>query len=637
MVLLVVACGMSSLAARQAPPPAPAADAAPPVDFNRQIRPLLSDRCFRCHGPDASKRKAKLRLDTRDGLFKDLEAGMAVVTPGDQVRSEMIRRIQLPSDDEDVMPPADAHLALTSTEKALLARWVSEGAPYRAHWSWEPVASPPVPTLTDAGQTPIDAFVRARLAAEGVSPSPPAAPEVLLRRLSFNLTGLPPSPADIAAFRADHSPSAYARVVDRLLASPAYGERMAADWLDLARYADTYGYQADVTRDMSPYRDWVIGAFNGNLPYDQFLTWQLAGDLLPNATREQRIATAFNRLHRQTNEGGSIEEEFRTEYVADRVNTFGTAMLGLTLECARCHDHKFDAITQRDYFSLFAFFNSIDESGLYSHFTNATPSPSLLLWPSHEQDAHRQVQRRIAATEARLRQVAQASEPAFRAWRATATTTITPPAPIAHLAFDTVVGDTTPDAVSKAVATLQDGPALVDDPEASGGRALRFSGDNAVVHKTLRPFSRTDPFSIAIRVKPTETQPRAVVLHQSRAWSDAGSRGFELTLEDGRPFFGLIHFWPGNAIAVRARDPLPLGRWSSLVITYDGSSRAEGIVIYVDGEPVPVDVVRNRLVKDILYDKGAGDLQKEPTATDAWRTLPRQRLQTRARGRSARL
>ncbi len=537
---------------------------------------------------------------------------MAVVTPGDKVRSEMIRRIQLPSDDEDLMPPADAHLALTAAEKALLTRWVSEGAPYRAHWSWEPVASPPVPALSDAGQTPIDAFVRMRLAAEGVSPSPPAAPELLLRRLSFNLTGLPPGRADIEAFRADHSPSAYARVVDRLLASPAYGERMAADWLDLARYADTYGYQADVTRDMSPYRDWVISAFNTNLPYDQFLTWQLAGDLLPDATREQRIATAFNRLHRQTNEGGSIEEEFRTEYVADRVNTFGTAMLGLTLECARCHDHKFDAITQRDYFSLFAFFNSIDESGLYSHFTNATPSPSLLLWPAHEQAAYSRAQRRIEATESHLRQLARASDPAFRAWRASAT--VTPPAPIAHLAFDTVAGDTTPDAITSAVATLQDGPTLVDDPDASGGRALRFSGDNAVVLKDLRAFSRTDPFSIAIRVKPTETQARAVVLHQSRAWTDAGSRGFELTLEDGRPFFGLIHFWPGNAIAVRARSPLPIGHWSSLVITYDGSSRAEGIVIYVDGEPVPVDVVRNRLVKDILYDKGAGDLQKEPVA-----------------------
>ena len=220
-----------------------------------------------------------------------------------------------------------------------------------------------VPAPAGGRRHPIDAFVRARLAKEGLTPAPRAAPEILLRRLALNLTGLPPTPAEIDAFLADRSPGAYARAVDRYLASPAYGERMAMDWLDLARYADTYGYQTDVDRDMSPYRDWVIRAFNQNLPYDQFLTWQLAGDLLPDATRDQRIATAFNRLHRQTNEGGSIEEEFRTEYVVDRVNTFGTSMLGLTLECARCHDHKFDPITQRDYYSLFAFFNNIDESG----------------------------------------------------------------------------------------------------------------------------------------------------------------------------------------------------------------------------------------------------------------------------------
>ncbi|MGH9371303.1 MAG: DUF1549 domain-containing protein, partial [Vicinamibacterales bacterium] len=350
------------------------------VDFNYQIRPLLSDRCFRCHGPDSGKRKKELRLDRREGLLKDIGDGWAIVKPGDPDRSELIRRIFSDLDD-DVMPPPDSHLALSSEDKALLERWVVEGAEYRPHWSLAPVRKAKVPRLRDDVETtnPIDGFVRARLAAEGIPPAPPASPEALIRRVALNLTGLPPTPAEIDAFLADRSPSAYARVVERYLGSPAYGERMAMDWLDLARYADTYGYQADVDRDMSPYRDWVIRAFNDDLPYDQFLTWQLAGDLLPNASREQRIATAFNRLHRQTNEGGSVEEEFRTEYVTDRVNTFGTAMLGLTLECARCHDHKFDAITQRDYFSLFAFFSNIDESGLYSHFTNATPSPSMLL------------------------------------------------------------------------------------------------------------------------------------------------------------------------------------------------------------------------------------------------------------------
>jgi hypothetical protein len=308
------------------------------VDFTRQIRPLLSDRCFRCHGPDASRRKAKLRLDVREGAFKKLEAGWAVVKPGDPSKSELVRRITT-DDTEDMMPPPESKLSLTADEKALLTRWVAEGAEYRPHWSLAPVAATPLRPRagTSVTSNPIDAFVRARLEQEGLSPSAQASPEVLVRRLAFDLTGLPPSVEDIEAFAADPSEAAYEGLIDRYLASPAYGERMAVDWLDLARYADTYGYQADVERDMSPYRDWVISAFNRNLPYDQFLTWQLAGDLLPNASREQRIATAFNRLHRQTNEGGSIEEEFRTEYVVDRVNTFGTSMLGLTIESVSIH------------------------------------------------------------------------------------------------------------------------------------------------------------------------------------------------------------------------------------------------------------------------------------------------------------
>ena len=337
-----------------------------------------------------------------------------------------------------MMPPADSNLSLTDDEKALLQRWVAEGAEYRPHWSLAPVVSRPPPVLRGGStpDNPIDTFVRARLADDGLSPAPRAPSDVLIRRLAFDLTGLPPTPDEIDAFLADRSPGAYERLVDGYLGSPAYGERMAMDWLDLARYADTYGYQNDVERDMSPYRDWVIHAFNQNLPYDQFLTWQLAGDLLPNATREQRVATAFNRLHRQTNEGGSIDEEFRTEYVVDRVNTFGTSMLGLTVECARCHDHRFDPITQRDYYSLFAFFNNIDESGLYSHFTNATPSPSLLLWPPAKEQEHARLSAQVRAIEAQLQQMSRSARPAFRSQPKNAGITL--PAPIAHLAFDRV-------------------------------------------------------------------------------------------------------------------------------------------------------------------------------------------------------
>ena len=584
------------------------------VNFNTQIRPLLSDRCFRCHGPDASKRKKELRLDVAAGALKNLDGGWAVVKPGNPDRSELIRRIF--ADDDDMMPPFESHLSLNDAEKALLLRWVKEGADYRPHWAFLPVRTEPVAkrAAEDSSANPIDAFIAARLADAGLRPAPEASRETFIRRAALTLTGLPPTLAEIDAFVADPSPAAFEHVVDRYLASPAYGERMAMDWLDLARYADTYGYQADVDRDMSPYRDWVIRAFNDNLPYDQFLTWQLAGDLLPHATRDQRVATAFNRLHRQTNEGGSIEEEFRTEYVADRVNTFGTAMLGLTLECARCHDHKFDPITQRDYFSLFAFFNNIDESGLYSHFTNATPTPSLLLWPAGRRESHDRIAARIAETERQLKVLARSARGAFDKWVASGH--LRTPVPVAHLSFDAIEDDVTPEGVATQrirdgrgleAARLQDGPVLVREPAPSANGALRFSGDNGVVHPGAPTFVRTDPFSLTIRLMPTEEQARAVVVHQSRAWTDAGSRGFELTLDDGRPFFGLIHFWPGNAIAVRARQALPLNKWSRLTVTYDGSSRAAGIRLYLDGVRMSTEVVRDRLVKDISYRPEAGD------------------------------
>jgi len=578
------------------------------VDFTRQIRPLLSDRCFRCHGPDASRRKAKLRLDVREGAFKKLDGGWAVVKPGDPSKSELVRRITT-DDTDDMMPPPESKLSLTADEKALLTRWVAEGADYRPHWSLAPVlaAPPPLRAGTSAPSNPIDAFVRARLEQEGLSPSPQASPEALVRRLAFDLTGLPPSVEDIDAFAADPSEAAYQRLIDRYLASPVYGERMAMDWLDLARYADTYGYQADVERDMSPYRDWVVSAFNRNLPYDQFLTWQLAGDLLPNASREQRIATAFNRLHRQTNEGGSIEEEFRTEYVVDRVNTFGTSMLGLTIECARCHDHRFDPITQRDYYSLFAFFNNIDESGLYSHFTSATPSPSLLLWTPPQEQEHQRLVAEMRAIEVGLEQNRRSARAAFDAEPKPQAVTI--PKPIVHLAFDTIDGDKTPDSATGTPAELKDAPVLTD------ANVLRFSGDNSVVDPGAPILGRTDPFSLMVRLQRTEPQDRAVVVHQSRAWTDAGSRGYELTLDHGRVFFGLIHFWPGNAIAVRSRQPLPLGAWSTVAITYDGSSRASGIRLYANGVAIEAEVVRDHLYKDVTYDPASDNVNEPPRLT----------------------
>jgi hypothetical protein len=580
------------------------------VDFNFQVRPILADRCFRCHGPDEKARKGKLRLDTAAGAYavRDQETGKRAIAPGLPEQSEMVRRLTT-SDEDDRMPPAASHLTVSADEIAVLRRWIEQGAEYKSHWAFSPPREAAIPKLSSgsAMTNPIDAFVRVRLAQEGLSPAPEASRETLIRRLSFDLRGLPPSLAEIDAFVADPAPDAYEKLVDALLASPAYGERQARDWLDLARYADTYGYQNDVERDMSPWRDWVIQAFNENLPYDEFILWQLAGDLLPNPTHDQQLATAFNRLHRQTNEGGSIDEEFRTEYAADRVFTTGTAFLGLTMGCARCHDHKYDPITQKDYYRMFAFFNQSDESGLYSHFTMATPSPSMLLYSAGVEDRHRKLLEQIAAKERDLANLVTNSPPGFAAWLATADHSLPRPAPAASFLFETVTNNSTPDQ-QRTNHSAQ----LVDDPESVPGRigkALKFSGDNSVICKGAGAFDRTNAFSFSLWLRPAELQERAVIFHRSRAWSDSGSRGYELVLEQGRPAFGLIHFWPGNAIKVRSPVPLPTNEWSHLTITYDGSSRADGIRLYRNGERLAVEIVRDQLFKGILHRKEWGDME----------------------------
>lgn len=583
------------------------------ADFSFEVRPLLADRCFSCHGPDEKSRKAGLRLDTFAGATAaGARSGRRAIVPGDPAKSELWRRVTS-SDRAEVMPPPASHLTLDDAEKDLLRRWIEGGAEYRPHWAFTPIRDTSVPTGAAGKAHPIDALVLARLRREGLDLAPEAPRERLIRRLSLDLTGLPPAAAEIDAFVADGSPDAYGRLVDRLLASPAYGERRANEWLDLARYADTYGYQNDVERDASAWRDWVIRAFNGNLPYDQFLTWQLAGDRLPSPTRDQILATAFNRLHRQTNEGGSIDEEFRTEYAADRVHTAGTAFLGLTMECARCHDHKFDPITQRDYYRMFAFFNSIDESGLYSHFTMATPSPSLLLYPPGAEERHGALRAEIARAEGALEAERRRARGRFAAWRGANAGSVPAPKPLASFPLDAADGKTTPEADGLfPAARLIDGPAPVPGKV---GQALRFSGDNSLAFTNcLAAFDRDAPFSFGLWLRPAEAQPRAVIFHRSRAWTDAGSRGYEMVLEDMRPTFGLIHFWPGNALVVRAREPLPVGRWTHLAITYDGSSRASGVTLYRDGRPAATETVRDNLFKGTLYREAWKDLEADQVA-----------------------
>jgi len=585
-----------------------------PIDFGRDVRPILADNCFHCHGQDAETREGRLRLDTADGQKKP-----GVILPGDPDESDLIIRILSDFDDER-MPPPDSHRMLTDEQKQTLVRWVREGAAYTEHWAFTAPEKPTPPAVRNETwpRSPLDRFVLTRLEREGVSPAPEAARTHWLRRVSFDLTGLPPSLAEVDAFLADPLPDAYERVVDRLLASPRYGERMAADWLDLARYADTHGYQMDRPRAMWPYRDWVIDAFNRNLPYDRFLTEQLAGDLLPGATREQRLATAFNRLHAQNEEGGIVDEEYRIAYVNDRVTTFGTAVLGLTFDCTRCHDHKYDPLTQRDFYSMSAFFQNIDEAGAISYkgFSDIMPPPVLKLPdPAAEKDLAA-AERAVAAQEEIVKILRAASASGFDPWLAERGESLPEiDGLVAALDFDTTEtlketdaksGATrehviTPnEALPHAPARLVEGPALI---EGVRGKAALLSGENGFSLAELATFTRGDAFSFSLWVRPTETAGRAVVFHRSLAYTDAGSRGYELVLENGYAAFGLHRHWPGSSIKVVSRDALPLNTWTHLALTYDGSSRAAGARLYVNGTAVATEVVRDKLAGDITYDR----------------------------------
>jgi len=511
-------------------------DAPRALDFNRDVRPILSDRCFRCHGPDAGARKRELRLDLEDGSRALLKDGKRAIVPGDLVASELARRIQS-GDPDEVMPPPAQNRPLSAAQQDILLRWIREGAKYAPHWAF-------VAPKSTTGS--IDGLVRARLAEAGLTPNPEADRPTLRRRAALALTGLPPA-ADAG--------EDYESFVDALLASPRFGEHMAAGWLDAARYADTFGYQSDWECHLWPWRDWVIAAFNANMRYDEFVREQLAGDLLLNATKEQRIATAFNRLHRMTNEGGSIDEEFRQEAIGDRVSTYGTAILGLTVECARCHDHKYDPIGQRDFYGLGSFFGAIDEAGTYPYSIHATARPALRLSTS-EQD--RELVLRHAAVVAAEAEVAQTSRERPL------------PAPLKSYPLEGAI----------------EGPV---------GKATHLDGDSGPSLGDMPAFKRCDPHSLVFWMRCPDRKQRATVIHTSTFTIETDQQGYQLLLEDGRLSWQVIHFWPGSAAAIRTRGEFPLGRWVEIALTYDGSSRAAGLHVYLDGVEAPAEIVRDHL------------------------------------------
>ena len=607
------------------------------ISYNFVVRPILAENCFACHGPDEKHREGKLRLDIREAALEK-----KAFVPGDATNSELVKRI-FTTDEDDVMPPKKSNHQLTAEQKDLLVRWVNEGAAYAKHWSFTPPEKPPVPEVADAfpggRHNEIDALVQAKLTEHNMRPTGPAAKELWLRRVSLALTGLPPTLAELDAFVADASPTSRETVINRLLESPRYGERMAVDWMDAARYADTYGRHEDADCQTWPWRDWVIRAFNQNLPYSTFIAWQTAGDLLEPDNQDAVVATAFNRLHQQSNESGSDENEFRWEHVFDRVKTNATAIMGVTMECARCHDHKYDPFTMRDYYSMASFFNNIDELGLFSRFTNANPAPTTFVYGPGQKEAHEALKDAVIDAEQKVTEARGGAHRRFAEWLKEHAPPGTVPkpegvmaklgslisgereaadpvAPISYFPFDKAHKEdkSTPDMMS--ADRVGKGRTSLNLADGKFGKAVAFRGlkDNQILIPGMGEFSRADGFTLSIWVKSPQPFDHVVLLHRTRAGLDAGNRGYELTLEHGRLTGTLAHFYPGNAIRTTCKEPLASGEWMHLAMTYDGSGKAAGIGLFVNGVRQETEIIRDNLYKDIAYRLEWGDFDTQKVA-----------------------
>jgi len=563
------------------------------LQFNRDIRPILSENCFQCHGPDVHQRQAELRLDTHEGATAEHDGGKAIVA-GNIKSSRLIQRILSTVADER-MPPEKTGRKLTAQQIDLLRKWIEQGAKYEKHWSLLPPQRVELPKVNDAAwpKNAIDRFALARLEREGLSPSPEADKGTLLRRVSLDLTGLPPTPEERVAFLADDSPLAYEKVVDRLLNSPRYGERMAMHWLDLARYADTNGYNNDEDRTQWMWRDWVIEAFNRNQPYDQFIMEQLAGDLLPGSTNAQKIATAFNRNHVLTTEGGIIDEEYRVEYVADRVHTTATVFLGLSIQCARCHDHKFDPLTQRDYYSFFAFFNNIEEKTV--GYNAAKVAEPFIKVPTRDQQL---VLEKLASRKAELEKKKAERTTTIDAdlekWeREILSSGKLPQSPLglAHsFPLDEGKGKQIADAVDGSRSGTVEGNAKWEAGKIGG--ALDFDGQTFVPLGEAGSVEHDGPFSFSAWVFLTSNEPSTVLSKMDEA---NAFRGYDLIIEQGRVATHIVHHWPDNGLKVIAKEPISLNAWHHVAVTYDGKAKGSGVAIYVDGKSQPTEITTDTL------------------------------------------
>jgi hypothetical protein len=570
-----------------------------PPEYNRDIRPIFSENCFPCHGTDSAARKAKLRLDRADVATNKLADGVWAIVPGQPEKSELVRRIF--ATDDDVMPPAKTHKVVTPRQKEILKQWIADGAVYQPHWSFVAPQRPVLPKVSNPKwvRNAIDDFILERLDQEKLKPATEADRRTLMRRVSLDLTGLPPLPAEVEAFVKDKSPNAYEKVVDLLLASPRWGEHRAHYWLDAARYGDTHGIHFDNYREMWTYRDWVINAFNANMRFDQFTVEQLAGDLLPNPTREQKVASGFNRCHMTSNEGGLIEEEYLVLYARDRAETTSQVWLGLTAGCAVCHDHKYDPFSQKDFYSLSAFFNNTTQKAMDG---NVKDTPPVLEIPTlADEKRWGELPAERSANEERVtRRKADAKGP-FTNW-------------LGH-----------PDFVSLSTNLPSDSPVFRAPLDDGSNGARFFLGsmeqslplptntvwqDGVVAEKaftigkppvaplaSVGDFARDEAFSYAAWLR-IETNTAGAVFSRMED-KDDNYRGWDLWLDGRKPAVHLLHNWPSNALKVMSRNELPLQKWNHICMTYDGSSKAAGVKLYLNGELQDVSVEKDSLTNSI--------------------------------------
>ncbi len=583
------------------------------VDYNFHVKPILSDRCFKCHGPDEQGRKAGLQLDTPEGAFATLreDSTRYAIVPGRPELSEVVARINHPDPDER-MPHPDSRLTLSVREKEIIEKWIEQGAEWKTHWAFTPPEKAVLPEVkdTDWPRAEMDHFVLAKFEREGLKPAPEESREKWLRRVTFDLSGLPPSLDELEAFLSDDAGDAYEKVVDRLLDSPAFGERMASAWLDAARYADSHGYQDDRPRTMWPWRDWVIDAFNQNLSYDQFLTWQLAGDLLPEATYEQKLATGFNRNHGVTQEGGVVNEEYVTEYVADRTNTMATTMLGLSIECAKCHDHKYDPITMTEYYQLFSFFNGIDERGQINYF-DLSPEPNMQMQDAEfEAEIEVLAERTDAARDRYEELLAAPAGDGFRKWLGNDMPALNLDASlqdglISHYAFDKLENGETPDnqnahrigKINTRLLNVLADPVLVDGKQ---GQAVQFDGENYINLGDVGDFDHANRFSLGAWIQQSGSfEKESTILVKRNEEQKRG--GYQLNLTtNGKLKASLIHNQGAERIEIVSQSKVPAGAWTHVFFTYDGSGEAVGLNLYIDGKRQVPAVERDSLARRSL-------------------------------------